>query len=115
MPLWASAAFDVPALTWTFGAHVVPASLLTVTQYWASSFGMPSVSPGPLSPRSLRASWKPTAMYPVVGSSEMCGLNWLFVPASSLTFVEDDHVAPSLSEYFTKMSVLLLSFGVSSV
>ena len=54
-------AFDVPSLTWKFGANVAPPSVENVAQIWTSSFGTPSVSPGPPFPRSFRASYHDTA------------------------------------------------------
>src|SRR5438128_996944 len=80
-----------------------------------SSLGTPFVSPAPWSPLSFRASYHATATKPVVGSREILGLNWLVVPVSSLTLTGVLHVAPSLSEYWTMTSVLLLSLGVSCV
>src|SRR5919204_6721967 len=92
-----SCEFDVPALIWRFGVNVWP-SLENAPQNWASSFGTPSVSPGPPAPRSLRESYQTTAILPVVGSSEIFGRNWLFVVASSFTRTGALQVAPPSSE-----------------
>src|ERR671923_3109178 len=96
----ASCEFDVPALIWRFGENVCP-SLEKAPQNWASSFGTPSVSPGPPVPRSARESYQTTAILPVVGSSEIFGRNWLFVVASSLTRTGGLQVEPVVSEYRT--------------
>src|SRR5437588_903788 len=93
-----SCEFDVPALIWMFGVNVSPPSVLNDPQNWASSFGTPSVSPGPPLPRSLRESYHTTARFPVVGSSEIFGRNWLFFVWSSFTRTPLLHVAPLSSE-----------------
>src|SRR5258708_4452333 len=98
-----------------FGVNVCPPSVLNAPQNWASSFGMPLVSPGPPRPRSFRESYHTTARFPVVGSSEIFGRNWLFVVLSSFTRTGALHVAPSSSEKRTKMSIFLLLLGCSSV
>src|ERR671931_593646 len=92
------AGFEVPALIWMLGANETPPSVLNEPQNWASSFGRPSVSPGPPAPRSLRASYQTTAMSPVVGSSAILGRNWLFAVASSFTRLGALQVAPLSSE-----------------
>src|SRR5690349_10098594 len=91
-------AFDVPALMRLFGVNDAPASVLKAPQNCASSFGMPSVSPGPPDPRSIRESYHATASCPVVGSSDIFGKNWLLVVVSSLTLTPALHVAPMSSE-----------------
>src|SRR5437762_7875049 len=73
MPLPESCEFDVPVLIWMFLENVCPLSVLNAPQNWASSFGTPSVSPGPPVPRSFRESYHTTARFPVVGSSEIFG------------------------------------------
>src|SRR6266516_7851652 len=93
-----SCEFDVPALIWMFEVNVFPPSLLNAPQNWASSFGTPSVSPGPPVPRSLRESYQTTARFPLVGSSEIFGRNWLFFVLSLFTRTGALHVAPLLSE-----------------
>src|SRR5438128_657161 len=50
MPFPESCEFDVPALIWLFVVNVRPPSVLNAPQNWASSFGTPSVSPGPPAP-----------------------------------------------------------------
>src|SRR5260370_14235986 len=110
-----SCEFDVPALIWMFGVNVCPPSVLNHPQNWASSFGPPLVSPGPPAPRSFRESYHTTARFPVVGSSEIFGRNWLFVVLSSFTRSGALHVAPSSSEKRTKMSIFLLLLGCSTV
>src|SRR5438132_1280860 len=110
-----SCEFDVPALIWMFGVNVCPAFVLNAPQNWASSFGTPSVSPDPPVPRSFRESYHTTARFPVVGSSEIFGRNWLFFVLSSFTRTGLLHVAPSSSEKRTKMSIFLLLLGCSSV
>src|SRR5437867_11103642 len=97
MPFCASCEFDVPALIWVLLVNVCP-SLLNAPQNWASSFGTPSVSPGPPVPRSLRESYHTTARFPLVGSSEIFGRNWLFVVLSSFTRTGPLHVEPLSSE-----------------
>ena len=98
MPLPESAAFEVPALIWTFGVNEAPPSVLKAPQSCASSFGRPSVSPEPPRPRSFRASCHTTATSPVVGSSEIFGRNWLLAVLSSLTRTPSLQVAPPSSE-----------------
>src|SRR5260370_30458580 len=115
MPLPESREFDVPALIWIFLVNICPPSVLTAPQNWASSFGPPWVSQGPPAPRSFRESYHTTARFPVVGSSEIFGRNWLFVVLSSFTRTGLLHVAPSSSEKRTKMSVFLLLLGCSRV
>src|SRR6266487_2884419 len=93
-----SCEFDVPALIWILAVKVWPPLVLNAPQNWASSFGTPSVSPEPPLPRSLRESYHTTARFPLVGSSEIFGRNWLFLVWSSFTRTGLLHVAPSLSE-----------------
>src|SRR6266849_3963269 len=114
MPLPESCEFDVPALIWMFVVNVRPPSVLNAPQNWASSLGMPSVSPDPPMPRSFRQSYHTKARFPVVGSSEIFDRNWLFFVWSSFTRTGLLHVAPSSSEKRTKMSVFLLLLGCSS-
>src|SRR2546423_13404730 len=109
MPLWASAEFEVPALTRRF-ENVAPPSVENPAQYRASSFGRPSVSPAPPVPRSARESYHDATRFPVVGSSEIFGRNWLFDPTSWFTRTGELHVAPSSSEWRTYTSVSSLSF-----
>src|SRR2546421_6535663 len=52
MPFPESCEFEVPALIWMFVVNVCPPSVLNAPQNWASSFGTPSLSPGPPVPRS---------------------------------------------------------------
>src|SRR2546421_6694904 len=104
MPLCASAEFDVPALTCRF-ENVLPPSLLNPAQYRASSFGTPSVSPGPPVPRSALESYHDTARFPVVGSSEIFGRNWLLLVESWLTRTGALHVAPVSSEWGRRSAV----------
>src|SRR6266487_3209969 len=92
-----SCEFDVPALIWKFG-NVSPPFVLNAPQNWASSFGTPSVSPGPPVPRSFRESYHTTASFPLFGSSEIFGRNWLFFVWSLFTRTGLLHVAPLLSE-----------------
>src|SRR5712691_7474078 len=99
MPLPESGEFDVPALIWMLGVNEVPPSVLNAPQNCASSLGMPSVSPGPPSPRSALASYQPTARLPVVGSREIFGRNWLLVVRSSFTRTGALQVAPPSSEW----------------
>src|SRR3989440_8400333 len=101
MPLPESCEFDVPVLIWMFAVKVCPPSLLNDPQNWASSLGTPSVSPGPPVPRSFRESYHTTARFPVVGSSEIFGRNWLFFVRSSFTLTGLLHVVPSSSEWRT--------------
>src|SRR5260370_8080833 len=89
-----SCEFDVPALIWMFALNVCPPSLLNAPQNWASSFGTPLVSPGPPVPRSFRESYHTTARFPVVGSSEIFGRNWLFVVRASFPRPPLPHLAP---------------------
>src|SRR5712692_10358408 len=89
-----SCEFDVPALIWMFALNVCPPSVLNAPQNWASSLGTPSVSPGPPVPRSFRESYHTTARFPVVGSSEIFGRNWLFFVLSSFTRTGALHVPP---------------------
>jgi hypothetical protein len=63
----------------------------------------------------LRASYQETATLPVVWSTAMAGLPWLFVPASSFNRIAGVHVAPSSSEYWNMMSKSSLSFFTSCV
>jgi len=67
-------------------------------QNWASSFRMPSASPGPPVPKSLRESYQTTARLPVVGSREIFGRNWLLAVLSSFTRTAALQVAPLSSE-----------------
>src|SRR5438477_12939269 len=90
--------FDVPALIWIFGVKDLPPSVLKAPQTCASSLGMPSVSPAPPAPRSLRASYQLTARLPLVGSREILGRNWLLVVLSSFTRTPALQVAPLSSE-----------------
>src|SRR2546430_453079 len=90
--------FDVPALIWIFGVKDAPPLVLKAPQNCASSLGMPSVSPAPPVPRSARESYQTTARFPVVGSSEIFGRNWLVLVASSLTRAPLLQDAPSLEE-----------------
>src|SRR5712691_4002254 len=115
MLLVESCAFDVLALMRMFGVKDAPPSLLKAPQNCASSLGMPSVSPLPPRPRSLRESYQTTARFPLVGSSEIFGRNWLFTVRSSLTRTASLQVAPPSSEERSSMSVSSLSFGCSSV
>src|SRR6266516_2471426 len=96
-----SCEFDVPVLIWRFEENVSPPSELNAPQNWASSFGTPSVSPGPPFSRSFRASYHTTAILPVVGSREILGRNWLFDVWSSFTRTPGLHVTPWSSEYRT--------------
>src|SRR5713226_5953106 len=102
MPLCASAAFEVPVLICRLGVNACP-SALNAPQNWASVLGRPSVSPPPV-PVSLRASYQATARFPVLGSSEILGRNWLLVVASSLTRTGVLQLEPWLSEYRTSTS-----------
>src|SRR5437868_417033 len=95
-----SCEFDVPALIWMFEVNVCP-SLLNAPQNWASSFGSPSVSPAPPVPESFRESYQTTASFPLVGSSEIFGRNWLLVVLSSFTRTGALQVAPLSSEWRT--------------
>src|SRR5205085_4613567 len=90
--------FDVPALIWIFGVKDVPPLVLKAPQTCASSLGMPSVSPAPPAPRSFRESYQTTARLPVVWSSEILGMNWLFLVLSSFTRTPALQVAPLSSE-----------------
>src|SRR5437867_9380412 len=96
-----SCEFDVPVLIWKFGVKETPPSALNAPQNCASSFGMPSVSPGPPAPRSARESYHTTARLPVVGSREIFGRNWLLLVPSSFTRTAALHVAPPSSEWRT--------------
>src|SRR6266536_650718 len=98
MPLPESCEFEVPALIWKLGVKDAPPSVLKAPQNWASSLGMPSVSPAPPVPRSARESYQTTDRFPVVWSREIFGRNWLLVVASSLTRTPLLQVAPLLSE-----------------
>src|ERR1041385_8544941 len=98
-----------------FGRPVCPPSSLTVAYTTASSFLMPSVSPGPWFPRSLRQSYHEMARLPVVWSSAIRGRNWLDVVASSFTRSSGLHVAPWSSEDRNWTSISLLSSGCSVV
>src|SRR6266498_3028391 len=90
---------EVPALICRLGVKLVPPLVLNAPQNWASSLAIPSVSPGPPAPRSLRLSYQTAASLPVVGSSEIFGRNWLLTVWSSLTRTAGLHVAPLLSEW----------------
>src|SRR5512140_798512 len=98
MPLWASAELDVPALIWMLGLKLSPPSVLNEPHSCASVLGRPSVSPVPPVPRSLRASYQVTARLPVVGSSDIFGMNWLLTVLSSFTRTPPLQVAPLSSE-----------------
>src|SRR5438046_191118 len=93
-----SCEFDVPVLILMFVVNVCPPFVMHAPQTWASSFGTPSVSPEPPEPRSFRESYQTTASFPLVGSSEIFGRNWLFVVWSSFTRTGPLHVAPASSE-----------------
>ena len=63
-----------------------------------------------------RQSCQQTMKFPVGSSMEIFGLNWLRTVASSFTRIGDAlQVVPLLSEYFSSMSRLLLSWMISSV
>ena len=87
----------MPALIWRLGVKLVP-SLEKAPQNCASSFETPFVSPVPPVPRSLRESYQTTAIWPLVGSIAILGMNWLFVPVSSFTRTGALHVVPESSE-----------------
>src|SRR5258708_40017033 len=89
---------EVPALIGMLRVKLAAPLVLNAPQNWASSFGMPSVSPGPPVPRSLRQSYQTTAMSPVVGSSEIFGRNWLLVGVLSFTRTAVLHRAPPSSQ-----------------
>ena len=78
---------DVPALIWKLGPKLAPPSELIAPQTWAV-----------LLAGELRASYQVTARLPVLWSTARAGLNWLFVPGSSLTRTRGLQVAPSSSE-----------------
>src|SRR5215211_7790040 len=101
---------DVPALIWTFGLNDAPAFVLIAPHSCASLFA-PSASAAP----SLRASWNDTPTLPLDWSTASFGRNWLFAPASSLTWVAALQLAPSSSEKRNVMSVSLFSSVASSV
>ena len=63
----------------------------------------------------MRQSYQVNARNPVVWSNAIFGLNWLLVVVSLLSLMAGLHVVPESSECFSKMSMLLLSFGVSDV
>src|SRR5436190_23318826 len=98
-----------------FGAKLAPPFVEEVAQIWTSVLGMPSVSPEPPEPASFRASYQESATLPVDWSTAIDGMNWLFTVASSFTRTAGDQVAPLSSEYWTSMSVSLLSFPISCV
>src|SRR6266545_982371 len=115
MPLPESWELEVPALIRMLGVKLAPPVVLNAPQNWASSFGIPSVSPGPPVPASLRASYQTAATLPVVGSSEIFGRNWLLAVWSSFSRTAALQLAPPSSECRERMSVLSLSFGDSRV
>src|SRR6266487_2633695 len=98
IPLPESWELEVPPLIWMLGVKLAAPLVLNAPQNWASSFGMPLVSPGPPAPRSLRLSYQTTAMLPVVGSSEIFGRNWLLAVVSAFTRTAALQVAPLSSE-----------------
>src|SRR5512141_2449093 len=101
MPLCESAEFEVPALIWKFGWKDWLPLVLKVPQNCASVLGRPSVSPEPPVPKSERESYQTTARFPVVGSNEIFGMNWLLTVLSSLTRTPLLQVAPLSSEWRT--------------
>ena len=115
VPVMSTLAFVVPWLTRKFGANVAPPFVVYVAHSWTSSLGIPSVSPAPPAPWSLRASYHDAAKFPVVWSTAMAGLIWLFVPVSSFSLRAELHEAPSSSEWRSMMSMLSLSFFSSRV
>jgi hypothetical protein len=60
-------------------------------------------------------SYQETATAPLDWSSAIAGLYWLLAVLSSFSRTAGDQVAPLLSERWSMMSVLSLSFGVSCV
>src|SRR6266702_3104885 len=110
------AGLNGPALTWKlFGAKLAPPSVEKVAHIWASSLGIPSVSPEPPTPRSFRQSYQETATFPVLWSTATDGSNWLLTVMSSFSLAAALHVAPLVSENWNMMSMLSLSFGDSCV
>src|SRR5215510_11704379 len=99
MPLPERRELEVPPLIWKFAVKLAPPLALNAPQNCASSLAIPSVSPGPPVPRSLRLSYQTVASLPVVGSSDSLGRNWLLTVWSSLTRTAPLHVAPLLSEW----------------
>src|SRR5881396_919050 len=104
MPLPAVSAFEVPPLTSRFAPNAAPPLVLKAQKNWAV-----------LLAALFRASCQQTAMSPLVWSSAIRGRNWLFVVASAFTRTGALHVAPLLIDVRTRMSVSLLSSGISCV
>src|SRR5207248_9931825 len=87
----------------------------SAAQVWTSRLGITSVPPHPPVPRSFRVSYQERATSPLDWSRAIDGSYWLLVVLSSFSLTAGDQVAPLSSECWSMMSVLALSFGVSSV
>src|SRR5262245_42212896 len=97
MPLLARTAFDQPGSIVKL-VQVNPPSTVSAPKNCASSFATALVPLGK-TPLSLRASCHEQITPPVVGSTAICGRNWLRIglAGSSLTRISPLHVEPLLS------------------
>src|SRR6266540_2737089 len=99
MPLNAGLAFVAPSAMGKFRPKLLPPFRLNAPKNRTSSSLRPSVSPGPRSPWSFRASYHDTTIHPDDWSREILGRGWLLRVSSSLTRRGFDQVRPPSSEY----------------